>query len=227
LGERIVRELGLEDEVDTLSRWMAHRIAELLTDAKQARRKTDREASERRAEELVLAVWERRSSWPRGWPPPNAAGALEALSVAEYPLQEQKPTGSRWWDRVRALRRIHAEEVEAWIDAGMLERGADEERAVVDEPVGMTDDELKWIQHYVSRHERAVTAFERSQQGEGRAEPDRQGETPSEYAVARLLHLQHDREELLAEVLAAEFDAPSEPRPARRSRRRRRERGSK
>jgi hypothetical protein len=36
LGERIVEEFGLGDSADTLGRWMAHRVAELMDRAERA-----------------------------------------------------------------------------------------------------------------------------------------------------------------------------------------------
>jgi len=45
LGKRIVKELDLEDSVDTLGRWMAHRIVELMERAEQAETEAEREAA--------------------------------------------------------------------------------------------------------------------------------------------------------------------------------------
>ncbi len=42
LGERIVAELGLEESTDTLSRWMAHYIAESIARAGKGSRKDKR-----------------------------------------------------------------------------------------------------------------------------------------------------------------------------------------
>jgi hypothetical protein len=42
LGERIVAEFGLDQSTDTLGRWMAHRVAELMERAEHARTKAAR-----------------------------------------------------------------------------------------------------------------------------------------------------------------------------------------
>ena len=60
LGMRIVRELGLEDSVDTLGRWMSHRIAELMELAEQSDMEEEKEVAKRECTELILRVWERR-----------------------------------------------------------------------------------------------------------------------------------------------------------------------
>src|SRR5689334_16355856 len=79
LGERIVEELGLTDATDTLGRWMAHRLAELLDEAEHGRSAKRRDAAATRATDLVLEIWKHRSAWPTGWPPESAAAVLKAI----------------------------------------------------------------------------------------------------------------------------------------------------
>jgi hypothetical protein len=85
LGARIVQELGRDERPDLLGRWMAHRIAELITLADKA----DGDAASRlqeTASKAILDLWEHRSSWPRGWPP-SALNVTEALREhTQYPL---------------------------------------------------------------------------------------------------------------------------------------------
>lgn len=61
LGQRIVRELDLEDSNDTLGRWMAHRIAQLMQRADEARNDEEREETQSECADLILRVWSRRS----------------------------------------------------------------------------------------------------------------------------------------------------------------------
>ncbi|MUL35409.1 hypothetical protein [Gloeocapsopsis dulcis] len=63
LGKALVQELGLETGVDTLSRWMAHYVAEQIALAENAISDEKSEA-EQRCFETVLKLWERRSSLP-------------------------------------------------------------------------------------------------------------------------------------------------------------------
>lgn len=63
LGRQIVSELGLEPGVDTLSKWMAHYIAELITDAES---QTDPEAKrekETQAAGSISKLWQHRSKY--------------------------------------------------------------------------------------------------------------------------------------------------------------------
>src|SRR4051812_43936360 len=85
LGQRIVRELGLEDSNDTLGRWMAHRIAELMERAEQAEDKDDREEARRECADLILGVWSRRSGWPYGQPLVNIASTIKGLMTEPGP----------------------------------------------------------------------------------------------------------------------------------------------
>jgi hypothetical protein len=63
LGKALVRELELEPGVDTLSRWMAHYIAEQIAIAENATDNAKVEA-EQRCFNTILKLWERRSSLP-------------------------------------------------------------------------------------------------------------------------------------------------------------------
>ena len=65
LGKKIVDELGLDQPVDTLSRWMAHYIAEKIEDADAAIGEVrDRKMSE--CSDTILKLWTHRSELPNG-----------------------------------------------------------------------------------------------------------------------------------------------------------------
>ena len=61
LGQRIVRELGITNDVDTLGRWISHRVAELIERAEQATTDADRELARRECADLIIRLWEHRS----------------------------------------------------------------------------------------------------------------------------------------------------------------------
>lgn len=65
LGQKIVDELGRDQTVDTLGRWMAHYIAELMDKVKGA---TGDELNAKQYEcaKAILALWEQRSTMPNG-----------------------------------------------------------------------------------------------------------------------------------------------------------------
>lgn len=65
LGRHLVRELGLHDGGDTIGRWMAHHLAELIDTAENATTSEERIRAEERATETILKIWEHRTSLPR------------------------------------------------------------------------------------------------------------------------------------------------------------------
>ena len=65
LGKLLVKQLGMEDSVDTLGRWMAHYIAELIVVAGKARGKAKQAADEQCAA-AILKLWSHRSMLPSG-----------------------------------------------------------------------------------------------------------------------------------------------------------------
>lgn len=62
-GRQLVEELGLEPSVDTLGRWMAHYLAEVMAKAEKAQG-SKKAAAEREVFELILRFWNHRSSMP-------------------------------------------------------------------------------------------------------------------------------------------------------------------
>lgn len=65
LGKSLVQSLGLEPGVDTLSRWMAHYIAEQIATIKRTKGKEKKEAEER-CFDTILKLWSHRSLLPNG-----------------------------------------------------------------------------------------------------------------------------------------------------------------
>lgn len=65
LGRALVEELGLDPGVDTLSRWMAHYIAELIQEAETAKAE-DRPSKLVKCADAILDLWERRHQMPDG-----------------------------------------------------------------------------------------------------------------------------------------------------------------
>jgi hypothetical protein len=64
LGKYLVRELGFEDGVDTLGRWMSHHVAELITRAKSERTVSRQRIAQRDAVSAILKIWEHRRVLP-------------------------------------------------------------------------------------------------------------------------------------------------------------------
>lgn len=79
LGSRLVRELRLE-HTDTLGRWMAHHVAEVLQDVDSAS-EDDRELAHNRAVDLILKLWSHKRSLPgAAYPLSNLEHAISVLA---------------------------------------------------------------------------------------------------------------------------------------------------
>lgn len=64
LGKALVAELKLESGVDTLSKWMAHYIAEKITLVESLPKGKAKKDAEKECFETILALWERRWTLP-------------------------------------------------------------------------------------------------------------------------------------------------------------------
>lgn len=81
LGRHLVRELGLGDSVDTLGRWMAHHLAELINTAENGTTSEERIQAQARATETILKIWEHRASLPgRAYPLAPYKDILQVLN---------------------------------------------------------------------------------------------------------------------------------------------------
>ncbi len=65
LGKLLVEELGLESSVDTLSRWMAHYIAQQMSEIENATG-ADKQAAEGKCFETILKLWKHRAYYETG-----------------------------------------------------------------------------------------------------------------------------------------------------------------
>jgi hypothetical protein len=84
LGKRIVEELGPDQSVDTLARWMAHYVAELIK-ATETASGAERQAKMAACASAILDLWEHRRRFPNGMRPfqelERISRALESLDL--------------------------------------------------------------------------------------------------------------------------------------------------
>ena len=65
LGKVLVKELGFEPSYDTLSKWLAHYIAELITNL-ESEEGDKKIQSQQHCFETILTLWQHRSSFANG-----------------------------------------------------------------------------------------------------------------------------------------------------------------
>jgi hypothetical protein len=66
LGKQLTRELDLDQTTDTLGRWMAHYIAELIHAVENATNDDDRALKLKACSDAILSVWKHRHELPSG-----------------------------------------------------------------------------------------------------------------------------------------------------------------
>lgn len=100
LGEKIAAELDA-NEGDTLGRWMAYYVAELITDAEKATGPKAASARKKCAA-AILEVWRRRSDWPRAVKPFTDIDAVARTLAALDPEAEQPIFRAGLWGDIDA-----------------------------------------------------------------------------------------------------------------------------
>lgn len=93
LGKRIVTELNLEPSVDTLGRWIAHYIAELIDLAEKTKEPVERAKAQEKCCATIEQLWQHRSSLPPASKPLSNIEAI--LKAIESFRGEQTP-----WSRL-------------------------------------------------------------------------------------------------------------------------------
>ena len=98
LGRKLTKELGIDQSVDTLGRWMTHYIAELIQDTEKASAE-ERPAKMRACCDAILAVWKHRHTLPDGKRP------FEQLEPILRTLESLDPEDDtpRYFRSVRAV----------------------------------------------------------------------------------------------------------------------------
>jgi len=66
LGKLLVKELGLNDSNDTLSRWMAHYVAEKITLVEDLSNGKEKEDAQKVCFDAILNLWQNRWKYPPG-----------------------------------------------------------------------------------------------------------------------------------------------------------------
>jgi len=98
LGRKLVKELGLDQSVDTLGRWMAHYIAELIQDVEEASAE-EKPAKMQACCDAILNLWKHQHMLPDGKRP------FEELEPILRTLESLDPEDDtpRYFRSVRAV----------------------------------------------------------------------------------------------------------------------------
>ena len=114
LGEQIVNELGLADSADTLGRWMAHYIAELIHEV-DAASEEEQPARKAKCATAILDLWKHRQVFPGGKRP------FENFDIVLRVLEGLDPESDRaryfWELRELAESTEDGDEAKEWLRA--------------------------------------------------------------------------------------------------------------
>lgn len=116
LGQRILKELELDQDSDTLARWLAHYLAEKMECAVSAPEGTAGDADRRECVDLILRLWETRQKWPISTPLKDIAERLDELL---QPTSHFFHSADPFLDLFRSLEKLHHRETRvcliAWV----------------------------------------------------------------------------------------------------------------
>lgn len=168
LGKALVDELGLEPGVDTLSRWLAHYIAEQLTCLDSAKGEVKAQV-QHRCFETILTLWQHRSSFRNNHRPFEN---FEAIFKTLDALNPENPHSFyRFWNQDdEADNAVSDEDAKQWLNMAIgidqaarvwinfalsqaVERALDEKtKDWLDKAISlMPDDDLVVIHRLVSK----------------------------------------------------------------------------
>jgi serine/threonine protein kinase len=168
LGNALVEELGLEPGVDTLSRWLAHYVAEQLACLENAMG-DEKIQVQRRCFETILTLWQHRSSFRNSHRPFEN---FEAIFKTLDALNPENPHSYyRYWNQDNETDRAATDEdAKHWLDMAInidhaardwinfalnqaVERALDEKtRGWLDKAISvMPDDDLAVVIRLVSK----------------------------------------------------------------------------
>lgn len=151
LGQRILEELKLDREMDTLGRWLAHYLAEKMERAASAPEGETGDADRRECVDLILRLWERRQTWPLSAPLKDVADRLgELLAPKPSFFHSITKTSNPFLDLLHGLEDLHHKEIQvclaAWVAALNLSKDREFLRS---HPEHLDDDERRITQRLV------------------------------------------------------------------------------
>jgi hypothetical protein len=205
---------------------MGHRVAELMWAAEHARTVKERESAALECESLILRLWDRRTSWPTGWPPASTMKVLDRLALPEDSEQpgfffrrvEADASKRTWVETFPELVQLQTDEQEIWTDAALAEIDSDKLQDWLVEAGGqMATEERSSLERLVRRVEAARQGTARASRRDRRAAGDREV-VKDESPIALLAQVSDARDRLITRVSAkrprrgAKIDGESERR---------------
>jgi hypothetical protein len=210
LGEQILAELGDARTNDTLTRWLSHYTARVISEADSARNTGDPEADalEAKARDAILDLWRSRSAWPNGWPPPRAAETTRLL--AQLPALGD----DIYWYQQNTLQRlqaVHHQIIAVLLDSVSAGSGADVEQMWLDKyGQHLTSDESVVLRHAAEQPRRVEELFRWSAPASRQPSLNQENDAPTEGPVELLRQLADAYHETITGLLQPSSSAETE-----------------
>lgn len=212
LGEKILHELDAARTGDTLTRWLAHHITELIATANRTRVTGAEDEATHAAEQCrraILDLWEHRAAWPSGWPPPGAKQMAEILNGIDAPT-----FGFQQGSKLSELQRLHRQVLAALVDEETANEPVDTVQSWLESYRQLLDiDERELLELYAGRDERVTTSIDVSQaEHAADVHPRSDGQADRAPQAHRVLDLVRRYDETVRSLLADEAeDKPTKP----------------
>ena len=212
LGKKLVAELDLERSVDTLSRWMAHYIAELMSAAEETNDPEERSKAQEKCCETILKLWEHRASLPHGAGPlanlENVLKAIESLQGEGMPRWsgfspgEIKKLGGPWVQFAKVVEEAGLQMCRIAVLTAIAETAFGKEKRWLQEHGEMLSEEetkiIKALDSWLS--EKISWQTKKDQVSIGDLEPDERTRRVIEEIEASIMRLKSSFESLLNKV---------------------------
>jgi hypothetical protein len=152
LGKKLVKELGLEQTSNTLTRWMAHYVAELMVEAENAKG-AKKVKLEKECCETILKLWGNRKKLPGNASPlsnfTNALQVLNGLNEVRDPKDPYRVMRERddsaWGTFSRKITKSYESMVMLSILANVSQDILEREKEWLDHPEFLSDEEKQLI----------------------------------------------------------------------------------
>jgi hypothetical protein len=123
---------------------MAHQLAEYLKTEHESENESERATARQAATDLIIRLWQARSHWPGGWPPPEASKLGQLLEDQEPRWQRVSRTGQGnepWWGAVSELHDLQQQELRICLFGAIAELDTDAIRTALDVAARLRNDD--------------------------------------------------------------------------------------
>lgn len=151
LGNRLVEELSLVGNVDTLARWMSHYLAQLLNALDSEKRSSKRTVLQKKCFAIIERLWTRRAMLPDGAKP---LGRIDEALTALIAVRA---------DHTRTPHMIHrasAEIQNPWIKFAQESYSADHRMFSIAFLTGVLENEFGFEQSWLKNHQSKLSKSE-------------------------------------------------------------------